>query len=97
LFAGIEAMKPGKRLRGRELGAAELLERRVGEREHLLQTVELVHHAQPLVHVPQRRHLGKGLHRRVVRHQLAHAVEDLPGHEVVEDVDHWAPRRSRLV
>jgi len=72
----------------RELRAAELLDRRVGEREHLLQAVELVHHAQALVHVPERRHLGKGLHRRVVRHELPHAVEDLPRHEVVEDVDH---------
>src|SRR6266446_5039182 len=82
-----EAVVGDARERGRPVRRPEHLDRRIGEREHLLQAVELVHHAQPRVYVPQRGQLGKRGQRDVARHELREALEDRLGHEVIEDVE----------
>ena len=52
---------------GRRSGRRDQLERRIGEREHLLQPVELVEQREPRVDVPEGLEPGEGGDRHVVR------------------------------
>ena len=69
-------------------GARDELERRIGEREHLLQALELVEQGKPRVDVPQRLEPGKRSERHMAGNEIAEAIEIGLRHEMVEDVDH---------
>src|SRR4029078_12057987 len=71
------------------------LERRVGEREHLLQAVELVEQGQPRIDVPQGLEAGKRGERHMAGNDGAEAIEIRLWHEMIEDVDyHVQPARA---
>ena len=95
---GILAADLGQRVVGhpRELrrlvGRRDQFERRIGEREHLLQAVELVEQRTPRIDVPQRLDARKRGHHRMARNEIGQPVEIGLGHEMIEDVDHDAWR-----
>jgi hypothetical protein len=73
---------------GRLVGRGDELERRIGEREHLLQGVELIEQGKPRIEIAQRRKPGKGGERHVTGNEIAEAIEIGLRHEMVEDIDH---------
>ena len=73
---------------GRLVGRSNELERRVGEREHLLQAVEFVEQGEPRIDVPQRLEAGKRGEHHMAGNDGAEPVEIRLRHEMVEDVDH---------
>src|SRR6476661_5238561 len=91
---GMPAAELGERVvrQTRELrrlvGRSNELERRVGEREHLLQSVELVEQGEPRIDVPQGLEAGKRGERHMAGNDGAEAIEVRLRHEMVEDVDH---------
>jgi len=70
------------------VGRSNELERRIGEREHLLQAIELVEQGKPCIDVPQRLQAGKSGERHMAGNDGAEAVEIRRRHEMIEDVDH---------
>ena len=76
----------------RPVGRCDQFERRVGERQHLLQSVELIEQRTPRIHVPQRLDARKGGHRGLARNEIGQPVEIGLGHEMIEDVEHDAWR-----
>ena len=76
------------RERWRLVGRSNELERRVGEREHLLQAIELVEQGKPRIDVPQRLQAGKSGERHMAGNDGAEAIEIRLRHEMIEDVDH---------
>ena len=72
----------------RLVGRSNELERRIGEREHLLQAVELVEQGEPRIDVPQRLEAGKRGERHMAGNDGAEAIEIRLRHEMIEDVDH---------
>src|SRR5262249_8056803 len=91
---GMLAAKLGQRVvrharkLGRLVGRGDELERRIGEREHLLQSVELVEEREPGIDIPQRLKSGKRGQHHVAGNKRAEAIEIGLRHEMVEDVDH---------
>jgi hypothetical protein len=76
----------------RALRRPQDLDRRIGQRQDLLISVELIEEAQPRLDVPQRRQLGKGGKGDVAGREVAEPVEDRFRHEVVEHVEHHGER-----
>ena len=74
----------------RAVGRRDQLDRRIGEREHLLQAVELVEQREPRVDVPQRLDARERGEHRMAGNELAEPVEKRLRHEVGEDVEHGA-------
>jgi hypothetical protein len=56
----------------------ERLDRRIAQRQHMLEIVEFVHQPQPRIDIPERRQLGKRGQRHVAGDQRAQPVEDPP-------------------
>ena len=67
---------------------AQIFERRIGEREHLLQVAELIEEFEPRIDIPKRAQARKGRRGGVRRSELLQALEVRRGHEVIEDVEH---------
>jgi hypothetical protein len=72
---------------GRALGRGDEFERRVGQRQHLLEPVELVQQPQALVDIDDRRQSRKHRDRRLPGNQRGNTVEVFPRDEVVEHID----------
>ena len=79
----------------RLVGRGDQLERRIGEREHLLQAIELVEQGKPRIDVPQRLDPGKRGEHHVAGNEIAETIEIRLRHEMVEDVDHHLASRYR--
>ena len=73
---------------GVAVGRRDQFERRVGEREHLLQAVEFVHEPQARIDVDKRLEPRKRRDGDVIRNDFSQPVEIDAGHEMVEHVDH---------
>ena len=84
---GERVVRQARELR-RLVGRSNELERRIGEREHLLQAVELVEQGQPRIDVPQGLEAGKRGERHMAGNDGAEAIEIRLRHEMIEDVDH---------
>ena len=83
---------------GRLVGRSNELERRIGEREHLLQAVELFEQGKPCIDVPQRLQARKSSERHMAGNDGAEAIEIRLRHEMIEDIDHHvqpAPGQTR--
>ena len=75
---------------GRHIGTGHELERRVGERQHILQIPEPLEQPQPRIDVAERREARKGSHGHMARYQTGETPQIRGGHEMVEDVDFHA-------
>ena len=84
---GEQVVREARELR-RLVGRSNELERRIGEREHLLQALELVEQGEPRIDVPQGLEAGKRGERHMAGNDGAEAIEIRLRHEMVEDVDH---------
>src|SRR5207253_7396382 len=73
---------------GRLVGRRHEFERRIGERKHLLKSIELVEQRKPGVDIPKRLEPGKQADHGMIRDERAQTLEIRLGREMVEDVDH---------
>ena len=84
---GEQVVRQPRELR-RLVGRSNELERRIGEREHLLQAVEFVEQREPRIDVPQGLEARKRGERHMAGNDGAEAIEIRLRHEMIEDVDH---------
>ena len=97
-LVGIPAADLGERVVGeprqlrRHVGRRDQFERRIGEREDLLQAVESIEQRTPGIQVPQRLDARERGHRRLARNEIGEPIEIGLRHEMIEDVEHAAGR-----
>jgi hypothetical protein len=82
-----EAIVGDAREFARDLRRSDQFERRIGERKHLLQPVELLDQLQPRIDIDERIEARKRCRRDVIGHDLLQPFEVGPRREVVEHVD----------
>jgi len=77
--------KPGEF--GREIGSGNQFERRIGERQNVLQIAEFIEQSKPRFDVAQGREARKRSHCGVARYQGCKTLQVRLRHEVIEDID----------
>ena len=79
-----------------DVGPGNQLERRIGEREHVLEIAELVEQPQARFYVTQCGEAWKCGDRGMAGYQGGKALQIRLGHEVIEDIDFHLPCFKRV-